>query len=248
MRSNAELAKIYIDTQNASQNKFEKYKTEPSNIYNNNNINLHENKRFNRTVVEVINKDTLLACEDYLSDDTNICALNMASCFRAGGGVEKGSMAQEEELFRRTNYFMTLDRKFYPLNKPHVIYSPKVWVIKDERYIVFNNPFSVSFIAAAAIKNPLINSKGYIKSEDRQYMTDVIDNIFSCALSKGHDTLILGALGCGAYYNPQNEVIKIFNDALVKYDKCFKRIVFAVYSRRDDNFDLFNKYINRLNQ
>ena len=58
---------------------------------------------------------------------------------------------------------------------------------------------------------------------------------------------ILGALGCGAFHNPPEEIVKIFNIYLEKYNGCFKTIVFAVLSRSDNNFDIFNANIKRFN-
>jgi uncharacterized protein (TIGR02452 family) len=74
-------------------------------------------------------------------------------------------------------------------------------------------------------------------------MNNVIENIFKTAYYNGNETLVLGALGCGAYHNPPMEVIKIFNRFLKKYNGCFKKIVFAVYSKYDKNYELFDSYI-----
>ena len=71
-----------------------------------------------------------------------------------------------------------------------------------------------------------------------------IDNIFRVAFLIQKDTLVLGALGCGVYGNRAIDVINIFNQYLVKYNGCFKKIVFAVYSVRDDNFEYFDQFIH----
>lgn len=104
------------------------------------------------------------------------------------------------------------------------------------------NPFPVSMLASAAIKNPELIKGRYIQ-EDYIMMKNTIENIFKVAYLHKKETLVLGALGCGAYYNPPMIVISIFNEYLKKYNGCFKNIVFAVYSRRDKNFDLFNEFI-----
>jgi len=243
------LVQIYIDTaEKCLHGKYSKLAVDNSTKYK--DIDVKMIPLFEKTYVSIINQDTLVTCKEYArmidKNDNNVCALNMASCFKAGGGVKTGAMAQEEELFRRTNYFRTLTNSHYPLQHGSVIYSPSVTIVKDDKYIDMSEPFSVSFIAAAAIKNPEINKSKYKYRDDYEIMIKTIDNIFKCAYLHGHSTLILGALGCGAYHNPQKEVIDIFNIFLIKYNKCFKNIVFAVYSKKDDNFDLFDKYIKKI--
>lgn len=208
---------------------------------------------FDKTVVEVHNEDTLVECQNQqqLYGSNKICALNMASTYGPGGGAERGAMAQEEELFRRSNYFLTLKDHFYRLLNGDVIYSPVVYIVKDEYYNDLKTPFFVSFVASCAIKHPNTKYDKFSKTEkytqnDKDIMIKAIDNIFRAAYLNKKTILILGALGCGAYRNPVMEVIEIFNTCLTKYDKCFEKIVFAVYSKRDNNFDMFNEYIKRL--
>lgn len=250
------LISVYKDTKNKClDGKYTDCKTAPSMKKSYNDLKSIElAPKFDKTVVQIFNMDTLVACLNALKDDPNckICALNMASLFGPGGGAERGAMAQEEELFRRTNYFLTLEEHFYKLLNGDVIYSPAVTILKDVDYNDLEEPFTVSFIASAAPKHPgkkIDKSKKcevYISFSDREHITKSIDNIFRMAYLQGHDTLVLGALGCGAYSNPVNEVVNIFNMYLKKYDKVFKRIIFAVYSKRDDNYDTFNSLIIRL--
>lgn len=194
----------------------------------------------------------------YLDNTAKIVALNMTSSNSPGGGVERGASAQEESIFRRTNYFLTLKSGFYRLLNGSNVFSPNVSIIKNPEFedIHINSIISVAFIAASAIKYPDLvdvvgantknNDKEKYSQKDKQLMTTTIDNIFRTAYLAEKDTLVLGALGCGAYHNPQREVIEIFNSCLKKYDKCFKSIIFAVFSKKDKNYDLFNKFIVRL--
>jgi uncharacterized protein (TIGR02452 family) len=198
-----------------------------------------------KTNVQVVNGLVLEVTQKLVTEgNTNIMVLNLASSYNPGGGVVKGAVAQEEDLFRKTNYFLCLPRKFYPIPKSNVIYTEKVFVVKNTDFSDLKSPFPVSMLAAAAIKNPTIIGGRYTQP-DYNVMKSTIDNIFKVAYLHGKETLVLGALGCGAYRNPPNIVISIFNDCLRRYDGCFKNIVFAVYSTRDDNFDLFDKHIHR---
>jgi len=200
--------------------------------------------KFDSMTVDVINEDTFEAASKFVGTG-NVVILNMASCYAAGGGVKGGAMAQEEELFRRSNYFVSLSDKFYPLNIGDTIYTPKVTVIKDKTYNMLSVPFTIAAIAAAALRKPILTMKGQYYEKDYDAMVIIIDNIFKAAYANNHEILILGALGCGAYGNPPAEVIQIFNKCLQKYWGCFRRVVFAVYSKSkyDVNYTMFKSGI-----
>ncbi|AYV76407.1 MAG: hypothetical protein Terrestrivirus6_33 [Terrestrivirus sp.] len=245
------LRAIYKDTQTKCFNKYSKIKCDASTKYSYNTLkNINMKPLFEKTNIEVIKEDTLVSCKNLLEffHVNKICALNMASTYRPGGGVEEGSAAQEEELFRRTNYFLTLKEHFYRLTDGDVIFSPTVTIIKDQNYTDIKSPFTVSFIASSALKYPDTIHDATTKTEkytdtDREIMTKAIDNIFRAAYLNKKTVLVLGALGCGAYHNPVNEIIDIYNKCIEKYDKCFEKIVFAVYSKKDKNYSLFSQYI-----
>lgn len=244
MVSREVLKEVYQDTVAKCNTRYRALMPPDSSIYS---YDAHKSDRIvsrygpSHMVVRVVNMDTLVACEQYR--DRKVCALNMASFITPGGGVVNGAMAQEEELFRRTNYFQTLLKSMYPMHRPNVVYSPRVTIIKDHKYQNHHDPFSCAFIAAAAIKNPRINGDQYHNLTDHDLMTSVVDNLFSCANYYQYDVLVLGALGCGAYHNPTRAVIEIFNEALKRYAGCFQEVVFAVYSVKDTNFDQFSQYI-----
>lgn len=100
--------------------------------------------RFDRPArVIVSNKRSLEAAEQYLIYDT--CVLNFASATNPGGGVVKGSLAQEESLCRCTTLYESLTARglwktFYeahrlqnnPLHNDDCIYTPDVVVIKTD--------------------------------------------------------------------------------------------------------------------
>ena len=178
----------------------------------------------------------------------------MASNYRPGGGVKKGSSAQEEDIFRRSNYFLTLNKSMlpdetYPLKATTVIYSPSVVIIKDSNYNLLNDEdlWSGSFLACPAIRNPQIKKIGndvetFKRLNDYDLMKDKIEMCYKTALHFGHDSLVLGALGCGAFNNPPHTIANIFAELNQKYALYFKKIGFAILSTgNNQNFNIFKK-------
>ena len=88
----------------------------------------------------------------------NPVVLNMASHKRPGGGYMTGAGAQEENIFRRSNYFQHLQdfEKKYPMNG--AIYSPDVVVFRSnedpDAYAMLKSPIRMSFVAVAAFAHP----------------------------------------------------------------------------------------------
>ncbi len=54
----------------------------------------------------------------------------------------------------------------------------------------------------------------YAEQQDKEEMVVKVRLIFQIAQMKGITHLVLGALGCGAYKNPVEEVAKIFHRAI----------------------------------
>lgn len=194
-------------------------------------------------VVEVCNQDTLVAALELHNEGLQPIILNMASDFKAGGGVRTGKGAQEEELFRRTNYDNCCNQRLYPLNDDEYefVVTENVYIVKD-----FNNKLipvsewnSFTFIAMPAVRNPRLmpkheQVKTYHDQKDYETMRKKIDLIFRYAVLEEADSLVLGALGCGAFGNPPEDVAQIFADAIETYGAAFKKIRFAILSSEKD--------------
>mgnify|MGYP003348119148 CR=1 FL=1 len=59
------------------------------------------------------------------------------------------------------------------------------------------------------------------------------------ALYNKNTNLVLGALGCGVFCNPPEDIVEIYNYCLQKYDGYFENIVFSVLSVNNDNYKIF---------
>src|SRR5581483_6745347 len=123
-------------------------------------IELIRTPKYDKTIVKVAEIDTLTCCELLIKQGHNVVALNMACAKSPGGGVKYGSFCQEENCFRRSNYFQVLNRSLYPIPETGCIYSPIITVFKDKYYNLMVEPFNVSMIACAAIRKPNLNHDG----------------------------------------------------------------------------------------
>ena len=201
-----------------------------------------------QTIVHTINGDTLVVAKSLLDEGLHPAVLNMASRQNPGGGVYSGAGAQEENLFRRTNLFRSLfqfapyaeeyglDKSTdqYPLDRNWGgIYPPQACVFRGtetDGYPLLEEPYYLDFIAVPAINRPELGTDGLIVP----YLVDATKNkmrtIFRIALANNNDSLVLGAMGCGAFRNPPAHVARIFHEVMdeAEFKNRFKKIVFAI--------------------
>jgi len=204
-----------------------------------------------KTEFSVLEEDCLEVAESLLKSGLNPCVLNMANRQNPGGGVLGGAGAQEENLFRRSNLFLSLYQfatyaeqyglkksKFqYPLDRnTGGVYSSGITVFRGSEkngYCLLNEPFLTSFVAVPAINNPpLVKKSGiyYLAPEMVEPTKLKIRTILRIAGKYNHDSLVLGAMGCGAFCNPPNHIASLFKEVFQEeeFENRFKKIVFAI--------------------
>lgn len=205
--------------------------------------------RQTETIVEVINKDYLEVVEQLKLQGYNSALLNMASRQNPGGGVIRGAGAQEETIFRRTNLFKFLYQfapyasqyglkqsiQQYPLDPNYGgIYSPSVVYFREGEetgYKLKTNPSSFAVISVAAMNRPALTPDGkHIKPFLVEGVKNKIRTIFRICLLNNHDSLVLGALGCGAFCNPPAHVAKLFHEVMEEpeFKNKYSKIIFAI--------------------
>ena len=203
------------------------------------------------TVIDVVCEDCLPPPRSLHEKEGEVCVLNMASMRNPGGGVIKGAGAQEEYLFRCSDYFRSLyqfafyaeqyglrySSNQYPLDRNWGgIYSPGVTIFRGteaEGYRLLNHPWRANFIAVAGISNPQLILQG---DEERvvPHLVDPIKNkmrtILRIAARNGQRVLVLGALGCGAFHNPPKHTAELFYEVLhaQEFSGVFSHVVFAI--------------------
>jgi len=197
------------------------------------------------TEIEVYTTDTLFCAGKMVAAQLNPLVLNFASERKAGGGWINGALAQEECLFYRSTYGLSMDplfntqaKSFYPIPPNACIYSPNVLVIRDVNYNVYEyeDCYTVSFVAAAAIRHPILTSVGTLNDKDTKHTKEKMRLIYDIALKHGHDSLLLGAWGSGVFENPPKHMAELFQSTLNEsaYKNRFKKVAFAVLGSKDD--------------
>jgi uncharacterized protein (TIGR02452 family) len=184
-------------------------------------------------VAPVLNKDCINVAMEYVERGFNPILLNMSSWRRPGGGVETGAGAQEEELFRRSNYFKHLHKKYYPFKFYDTIISKGVEFFRngsDKGYTILNKPFKIDCIAAPALRNPQLTRTydDFGNEEDIFMMEQKIRSLLFAAAKNGNDCIILSAWGCGAFGCPPKGVARLFKKVLKEFTGVFKETPFAI--------------------
>ena len=74
-----------------------------------------------------------------------------------------------------------------------------------------------------------------------------LHSLLAVAAEGAYDVVVLGALGCGAFRNPCEEVARMFAELLCCYAGCFSKIVFAVPAeipaRPGSNYEVFKRIL-----
>lgn len=239
MKSKEELIDIWLDTeQRVFNNEY------PSKLQCYLSTSEREFEPYNREhspVIEVINEDCVEVARN-LSQKGKTCILNMASYKHPGGGVRRGSMAQEEELARRSNLMFGLPEKYYHLSKTSYIYTKDVTFFKDRNYQIIPS-FTCDVITIAAINlNNLERPNNYPAATIQKIKTMLYDPALH-----GCENLVLSAFGCGVFKNDPTEVANLFKLVMDGgYSKSFKNISFAILNDRNSvgsNFEIFENIL-----
>jgi len=199
----------------------------------------------NKTTVRLCPLDTLdtAVLLTQKRENPSICILNFANDERPGGYWGSGSHTQEDDLFYRTDLSTILPSRsdLYPIKEFEVIYTPKIQIFRGNEksgYELMETQVPVACISAAAYKfrRPI----DYLDEKHAAGTRMKIATVLTAAAENGHDTLILGAFGCGAFGNPPDHIAELFKQTFAEFSGTFKEIVFAI-PPGDGNLDAFKK-------
>ena len=205
------------------------------------------------TKVLVENNDCLVTAERLVSEGYNPLLLNFASGGHPGGGVENGARAQEETICRRSTltrsiyafhrgsatkygYFLIPGDNYPITSRYSAIYSPCVTVFREGAdCTMLEDPYNVAVVSCAALNlngrySIKLTTEGHMPQEALDITRCKIRTIFRIGLLHGHDALVLGAFGCGAFHNPPEEVARLFHKVMEEeeFKNKFKVITFSI--------------------
>lgn len=190
-----------------------------------------------------------VTCEDSFAAAKRLkepLVMNFANAHNTGGGFRWGASAQEEALCRRSTLYPSIScdtaKEMYRYNNTHpsktesdyMLYSPDVWVFRDEGAQLTDQPFKVSVMTV-----PAPNRYGAAMLASTEAVNETILRririMLRAAAKRGIKDLVLGAWGCGAFGNAPTDVAAQFGTALTDdgLGRCFERVVFAIYGKPD---------------
>ncbi len=188
------------------------------------------------THIEVENETSLSAARRLLNQGMTPAVLNFASATHPGGGFLDGARAQEEYLARSSGLYACLkDQPMYAFNRKqsdpiytsYMLYSPAVPVFRADDGALLDEPYPVAIITAAApFASHLPASRA---NEIEQTFRQRIAKVLWIGLEHHHDSLVLGAWGCGAFGNDGRLVSQWFYQALAgDFQGAFRQVIFAI--------------------
>ena len=176
--------------------------------------------------------------------------LNMANPYVPGGAYVEGAVAQEENMFRRTNchfqvgheeYDSTIDRYrpeatrlllaqdgrvYLDSQRPRVcIRGPEDRVSHDLGYPWLGDDQVFPFLEMRASAQDLRGGLPFSATEARRRIVAQFETLEA----HGVRHVVFGAFGCGAFKNPADQVARIYRDEIHARSLEFSVIAFAIF-------------------
>eukprot|EP01038_Epipyxis_sp_PR26KG_P012708 gene12708-17044_t len=211
--------------------------------------------------IAIVEEDCLLVTGRLATSEMHFkpAVLNMANSYNCGGGFCTSRGSQEEYIFRNSTLVCSLwphrrpddvrwevaeeviprdvqengiANAFYPLTDCGGIYSPCVQVFSlSDKLLPEEKRFECSVLTIAAqdlrwrsdlYKAPKFNYELTVKK---------FRTMLHMALVNGHKSLVLGAIGCGAFLNPPDAIASAFEELLGpqgEFHHSFDLIIFSI--------------------
>lgn len=177
--------------------------------------------------------------------------LNMANAFSPGGAYVEGTVAQEENLFRRTDAHEAINdedmdprtQRYTPAmtallsaahgsvyldtKMPRVCFrGPEDRSLPDLGYARLADDDVFPFFELRAAAEDLRGGKPFNAAE----MARRIHAQLHTLQRAGVRHVVLGAFGCGAFHNPADEVARLYREALEQQRNTLDEVVFAIFA------------------
>ncbi|KAJ4349978.1 uncharacterized protein N0V89_008599 [Didymosphaeria variabile] len=213
--------------------------------------------------VEIHNSDAFELARTLGPSKGKVGVLNLASNAEPGGGWRYTlSKTQEEALCYSSTLYLTLRPEWYPWSNTGPdsiagIFSPDIVVFRDTidnelvelptagRHIV-----SIMTVAAPCLPRLTEDSAQFANASDLENLREKILLTLRMAAKNGVTSLVLGAMGCGAYNCPPQVVAQEMKNAIEmdEFKGWFEEVPFAVFAAGPSgmrNYDVFKKVFQR---
>jgi hypothetical protein len=177
--------------------------------------------------------------------------LNMANAHIPGGGYVEGAVAQEENMFRRTDCHLQIQPDEYDATEGRYVpsmtrllsgrdgvvfldtTSPRVCIrgpedrnAPDLGYAWLEADEVFPFFELRAAAQDLRGGEPFDVADARRRIAAQLDTLRGGRIRHA----VLGASGCGAFRNPPRQVAEIYREEIRARDSAFDVIAFAIYS------------------
>ena len=219
-------------------------------------------------ICDAVNEDCIETARKLVKEGYRPIMLNMANRRTPGGGVINGARAQEESLFRQSDLCVSLyqfdeyhasllglplGNGRYPMDRnTGGIYSGRVTFFRTSSRngdALVETPFECAVVSVAAINRPDLTSDGRLVDLAVRATKSKIRSMLRIGLLHGHDAIVLGAWGCGAFCNPPGHMAQLFHEVLreAEFADKYRVVRFAVIedqNSRHSNFAPFDREFN----
>lgn len=217
---------------------------------------------------DAVNADCIDVARELVAEGYSPIMLNMASRRTPGGGALNGARAQEETLFRRSNLCVSLYQYSgfhagllgiptgngrYPLDRyTGGIYTKRAMFFRAgwrDGDGLLDSPFECAVVTTPAINRPELTADGMLVEGAAAGTMGKIRSMLRIGLRHGHDAIVLGAWGCGAFRNPPRHIARLFREVLnePEFAGKYARVRFAViedHNSRHMNYAPFAEVFN----
>lgn len=182
---------------------------------------------------------------------TCFAVLNMANAYVPGGAYVEGAIAQEENLFRRTDCHFRIGEDEYDSGSDRYrpgmtrllsaqdgrvyldVQHPRVCIRgaedrsrADLGYSWLPEDQVFQFFELRAAAHDLRDGSDFDPQDTRRRVSAQLDTL----REHGIRHVVLSAFGCGAFKNPAERVARVYREEIEKRTRDFSVIAFAVFS------------------
>jgi len=217
----------------------------------------------------------LIIAKEFFNCNLNPAIVNVVNEKYTENNIENLEGVYDEILNLRTNFqCISRQNNNFPPKENEVIYTPQVFVMRDEMLNPTQNIFKVSFITITS-KPEEYHILKYKEKEDKEESEDShtsesssdkksknVNRIFSAetyilfkskielilqtAHYAGNQVVIFNDFGCIHDDLPFDDFIDIMNSCILKYGHLFKEIIFAIPVRTQAEQLLYERLMEKL--